>query len=155
MMLVNFFDGVPSGCGAAECKARSNYASAIECLSVRLWCQLLFSCIFDHNKQLFLFPSKCCRWRKVFTMTLLFWISVISLYFIRSKKGFIRNFINMFDRCNGFADWAKWSATSISTSIERWSAYGDMPCVCCYDWYFNQKRATCGQMSSMPRGDGN
>lgn len=35
-MLVNFFDDVPSECGAAECKARLNYASAIECLSVRL-----------------------------------------------------------------------------------------------------------------------
>lgn len=58
------------------------------------------------------------------------------------------------DRCNGFTDRPKWSAATISARIKRWSAYGNMSSVCCHDRYFKQKRAACGQMSSMSRGDG-
>lgn len=53
---------------------------------------ICFSVAYSITTNSYSFFSKCCRWRKVFTMTLLFWFSVISLYIIRCKKGFIRNF---------------------------------------------------------------
>lgn len=54
----------------------------------------------------------------------------------------------------GVADWAGWSATTISATATRRCANGDVPCMSSNDRYIKQTRATRRQVSSVPRGDG-